>query len=114
MSVTTNEATGEVTVQLADRTFKLRATMPRVADLQSALDVNGMVSIELMLKVGDARAVYQGMKCLCASENVSALDDMLLAPHAPTAVEAILAALVAGLPEADDDVDDDGESEGNA
>jgi hypothetical protein len=98
-----NAATGEVTVELAGKTFRLHATMPRVADYQAKLGVRGFRGIHEGLEQSDARAVYHGLRALCSSGNGEAFDGMLLTPHMAPAIAAIYKALFAGLPEAKDD-----------
>lgn len=102
-----NEATGEVTVELAGKTFRLHATMKRFADYQAALDVVGMGGMWSMLSQRDPRAIYEGMRCLCSSGNAAELDDMLLIPNLAAMADAIQAALLAGMP------NDKGKSRGN-
>lgn len=95
-----NAMTGEVSIDLAGTEFRLRATMPRLADLQARLGVPGLNSIMQRVQMMDAQALYVAMRALCSSGNADRLDDMLLTPHLTTIVAAIEASLVAGLPEA--------------
>lgn len=95
----TNDMTGEVTIDLAGKTFKLHATMPRLAEYQSRMGVVGLGALQRMIVSLDATAIYQGLRCLCTSGNEADLDTMLLTPHLEAANEAIIAALSAGLPE---------------
>ena len=103
MSVTTNEATGEVTAVIGGNTLRLRATMARVSDYQSALNTTGIAAIEVMLRMNDARAVYHGLRCLASPDDAQKADDLLLTPNLGEAVEAVCAALAAGLPEPEED-----------
>ncbi len=95
----TNPVTGEVTFTLAGKEYKLLASMKRLADYQTRLAIPGLAMITVMIKCRDARAIYEGLKCLCSSGNAADFDNMLLTPHMDTASEAISAALEAGLPE---------------
>lgn len=99
-----NEMTGEVTFDLAGKPFRLRATMPRVAQLQAELGIVGLGAISVRLAAADATAIYLGLKCLCAAADdmrqaeLARLDDALLTPSLVAAQSAIMAALEAGLP----------------
>ncbi len=109
----TNEATGEVTAEFADGPLKLHALMPRVAALQSALNVTGLRGIEMMLRQADARAIYHGVKCLCDPSDAPRAETLQFGTEMTQAAEAILAAIAAGMPKADDD-DADEDPPGNA
>lgn len=109
MACTVNDATGEVSVTLGEVDFVLHATMPNVAALQAAIKVPGLRMLNMLLTANDARIAYEGMKCLCTSGNAPSLDTMLFTPICVDALEAVSAALDAGLPNEDDG---DGESTG--
>ena len=94
-----NEATGEVTFEIAGKCYRLHATMKRMADLQAKLAVPGLSMTSLLLSQSDPRALYFGLKCLCSSGNGAEFDDMLLTPHLTVVADAVTAALNAGLPE---------------
>ena len=108
-----NEATGEVTFDLAGKSYRLHATMKRMADLQAKLAVPGLSMTSLLLSQSDPRALYFGLKCLCSSGNSADFDEMLLTPHIPAIADAVTAALNAGLPEPakDDQPGKDGATE---
>jgi len=99
----TNPVTGEVTFELAGKTYTLHATMKRVAELNARLQVPGLEMVAMMVKCRDARAIYWGLVCLCSSGNAVDFDNLLLTPHMGDAGLAISAALEAGLPEAPKD-----------
>ena len=48
MSVSINEATGEVTFEVAGKTFRLHGTMERMADLERALGASGLPAVGSM------------------------------------------------------------------
>lgn len=96
---TVNAATGEVTIDLDGETFRLRASMGRLADLMANLAVPGLGMLQMMIERLDPRALYHGMRCLCTSGNEAKLRDMLLMPHVEAIKGALLGALIAGLPE---------------
>ena len=95
----TNPVTGEVTFELAGKTYTLHATMKRLAEYQARLAVPGMAVLSMLLGQLDARAIYWGLVTLCSNGDAKDFDGMLLAPHLKEASEAIGAALQAGLPE---------------
>lgn len=99
----TNPVTGEVTFEIGGKEFRLHATMKRLAEYQARLQVPGLAMITMMIKCRDARAIYQGLMCLCSSNNAVNFDNMLLTPHMDEAAQAISAALEAGLPDAPTD-----------
>lgn len=101
-AVVANEVSGEVTVRLQGVEFVLKATMPNVAALQSALDTPGLRTLNIMLATSDARVIYHGMKCLCVSGNADKLDDMLFPSVIGDAVEAVNTAMVLGMPKESD------------
>jgi hypothetical protein len=98
MSVSINEATGEVSVELGGQEFRLLATMRRMGDLERALQVPGLLELQekLLLKSSDMTLI--GLRALCVSGNEDQLDDLLMGPTIGPAIEAIFAALTAGLP----------------
>lgn len=98
---TVNAATGEVTLEIDGEVFRIRASMARLADLMGALAVPGLGMLQLFISQVDPRALYHGMRCLCTSGNEAKLRDMLLMPHVDAIKGALLAALIAGLPEPD-------------
>ena len=113
MSCVVNEVTGEVSVTVAGIAFTLHATMPKVAALQTAINVPGLRMMNMMLAANDSRMAYEGMKNLCTSGNADELETMLFPPVMGDVMEAVAAALTAGLPEADDaDDGDDGDNGG--
>lgn len=95
----TNPVSGEVTFELAGKSYTLHATMKRVAELNARLAVPGLEMVAMMVKCLDARAIYWGLVCLCVTPNVGDFDKMLLTPHMKDAAAAISAALEAGLPD---------------
>lgn len=96
-----NQATGEVTTVLAGETFTLHATLPRVAALQTALEVSGFGAMFELIQQADARAVYHGLRTLCSSGNAAKLDTMSVGAVIADGVALVLAALTAGMPEPD-------------
>lgn len=103
MTHTVNEATGEVTVVLEGETFKLRASMGRLADFMANMNVPGFAMMHMMVAQQDPRAVYHGLRCLCTSGNEAKLKDLILGRCLLDAVPALLAAITVGLPKADED-----------
>lgn len=103
MTVRRNEATGEVSVDIAGHTFTLKATFRNMAAFQAALAVPGMAMMQMLIEGVDPRAMHAGIQCLCTSGNADALDDILLTPHLATCKEAIMSAITAGLPDAPKD-----------
>jgi hypothetical protein len=97
-----NKATGEVTSVLAGEKFTLHATLPRVAALQAALSVNGFGAMFQLIQDADVRAVYHGLRTLCASGNAAKLDAMSVGAVIGDGVALVLAALTAGMPEPDE------------
>lgn len=97
-----NEATGEVSFDLAGKSYRLHATMKRLAELQARLAVPGLTMTSLLLAQSDPRALYWGLVCLCSSGNAKDFDDMLLTPHIPDIARAITKAINAGLPETEE------------
>lgn len=98
-----NEATGEVTGTLHGIEFRFKATLPRVADLQAALDVRGFLGIFRMIESADVRAVYHGLRLLCVSGNEKLFNDMILGNSIKEAAELVGRTLAVGLPEPDED-----------
>lgn len=98
-----NQATGEITADIGGQTFKFHATLPRMAEYQAALGVDGMQEMFRLIQIGDARAIYRGLKCLCSSRNGAAIDALVLSKVVTEASSAIVAALTASLPEPDPD-----------
>lgn len=94
-----NAATGEVTIELDGETFKLRASMGRLADFSASLAVPGLAMMQKRIEWLDPGTLYNGMRYLCTSGNEAKLRDMLLMPHLEAIKGALLGALVAGLPE---------------
>lgn len=99
--VTVNDMTGEVSFSLGDVPMRLHATMPRLADYQSRMNVTGLGALMKAVISSDARALYFGVKCLCSSGNAEKVDTMLLGPHMETLVAAITKAVMGGIPEAE-------------
>ncbi|WP_319528986.1 hypothetical protein [uncultured Cohaesibacter sp.] len=102
MSVTVNELTGEVNVALGDVAFTLHATLPNVASLMADLQISGLRQLHLLMGLADPRVTYSGMKCLCTSGNAAAVGGILFGKYGADAHEAVTAALVAGMPEAEE------------
>ena len=96
-----NPATGEVTQTIADKEYKFKASMMRMAEYQSRLAVPGLGMVTMMIRGMDPRAIFFGLKCLCTSGNEADFDDMLLTSHMKEAQEALTEALNAGLPKAE-------------
>lgn len=99
-AIVTNPMTGEVSFKLGGTDMRVHATMPRLAEFQAAMGVQGLGALMRAVTVSDAKALYLGLRSLCTSGNASVADTMLLAPHLQLLTEAITAALMAGLPEA--------------
>lgn len=106
-----NQATGEVTLELEGHAFKLRASMWRLAELIDVLRKKaselellqpGLALLQYKISNCDPYALYYGMRVLCTSGNEDKLKDMLLVPHIAELKGALLAALLAGLPEPDE------------
>jgi len=98
MTTTVNPATGEVAVELGGQTFRLRAAMRRVGELETQLGVNGLIGVQEKLNLASAGITFTALKCLCISDNVEALDDLLYTEITP-AIDAVWKALLFGLPE---------------
>lgn len=94
-----NSATGEVTIELAGKEFRLHATMRRVADLQAQLGVNTFGAIHEKLLTLDIAALRQSLISLCTSGNENEVDDLPFGAVMQPAVDGIYATLSAGLPE---------------
>lgn len=94
----TNPVTGEVTFELAGKTYRLHAGAKRLAEYQAAIVAPGLSSLLGMLAVQDGRALYHGLRCLCTSGNEADFDTMLILPHGEAIVEALTAAISAGMP----------------
>lgn len=105
---TVNELTGEVTAEIGGHTFTLLATMPNVAALQAALGIPGLRALNAMIGAADPRVAYHGLKSLCISGNASSVDGLLFGKCGMDAIEAVSEALIAGMPEPDDETDDGG------
>lgn len=97
--IVTNPMTGEVSFKLGSADMRVHATMPRLAEFQAAMGVQGLGALMRAVTVSDAKALYLGLRSLCSSDNAEVADTMLLAPHLQLLTEAITAALTAGLPE---------------
>ena len=98
MTTTVNPATGEVAVELGGQTFRLRAAMRRVGELETQLGVTGLGGVQEKLSLASAGITFTALKCLCVSDNVEALDDLLYTEITP-AIDAVWKALLFGLPE---------------
>jgi hypothetical protein len=98
MSATVNNVTGEVTVELSGETFRLRASMGRVGDLEAQLGVDGFSGIQEQLSRISARVTPKAFKALCTSDNAAAIDELQYSQLAP-ALDAVWKALTAGLPD---------------
>jgi hypothetical protein len=98
MTTTVNPATGEVAVELGGQTFRLRAAMRRVGDLETQLGVSGLGGVQEKLSLASAGITFTALRCLCVSDNVDALDDLLYTEITP-AIDAVWKALLFGLPE---------------
>jgi hypothetical protein len=98
MTTTVNPATGEVAVELGGQTFRLRAAMRRVGDLETQLGVTGLAGVQEKLSLASAGITFTALRCLCVSDNVEALDDLLYTEITP-AIDAVWKALLFGLPE---------------
>jgi hypothetical protein len=73
MTATVNPATGEVAVELGGQTFRLRAAMWRVGELEAQLGITGLGVLHERLTVASPRATHKALRCLCVSDNVEAL-----------------------------------------
>ena len=98
MTTTVNPATGEVAVELGGQTFRLRTARRRVGELETQLGVNGLIGVQEKLNLASAGITFTALKCLCISDNVEALDDLLYTEITP-AIDAVWKALLFGLPE---------------
>jgi hypothetical protein len=98
MTTTVNPATGEVAVELGGQTFRLRAAMRRVGELETQLGVTGLGGVQEKLSQASAGITFTALKCLCVSDNAEALDDLLYTEITP-AIDAVWKALLFGLPE---------------
>lgn len=98
MTTTVNPATGEVAVELGGQTFRLRAAMRRVGELETQLGVSGLGGVQEKLNLASAGITFTALRCLCVSDNVEALDDLLYTEITP-AIDAVWKALLFGLPE---------------
>jgi len=99
-----NKATGEVTATLGGKTFRFHATLPRMAQYQAALKVEGIQALTRLITIGDATAIYEGLKSLCSSGNSREFDGLVLSKVLTEATAAIVAALTASLPEPEPDL----------
>ena len=97
-----NEATGEVTVDLAGETFRLKASLGRMADFQSALKKEGLQELFRALAISDQNAVLAGLRALCVSGNEAKFRDMVMPLVIADAVGALLAAMTIGMPKEED------------
>lgn len=93
-----NPATGEVVAELGGKTFRLRATMQRVGELETRLGVDGLPGVTAKLQQKSAGATLIALQCLCVSGNEDELDELHYGEIA-SAIAAIWQALAAGLPE---------------
>jgi hypothetical protein len=96
-----NEATGEVTETLAGETFRFHATLPRVAALQAAIGENSLSAIFAGINRQDAKVIYEGLRCLCSSDNAAKIDDLVLGRVLTEAGQVIASTLAAGIPQDD-------------
>jgi hypothetical protein len=112
MTHVVNEATGEVTFELEDTVFKVKASMSRLADYMGHLNVPGFAMMHMMIAQQDPRAIYHGLRCLCTSGNADKFKDMVLSRHLLVIVPALLAAITVGLPKGDDEETPQGNGEG--
>lgn len=99
MAVTLNPATCEVTVDLGGKSFRLHATMPRVAEFEASIGARNIKGVMEALAESRTKAVYEGLRCLCVSGNDAELDSLLFGPNVGDAVAALFKALTAGLPD---------------
>lgn len=94
-----NNATGEVSVELGGVTYRLRASMNRVGELEAALGVDGFGGVQQHLQRASARVTLKAWKALCTSDNAELLADANFTDQA-AAIAAIWKALTVGLPDA--------------
>jgi len=103
MSISINEATGEVTLQLSGKTFRLHGTMERMGELESALDANGLPEVGRKLSQQSARVTLKALHTLCTSGNQDELRTVAFGSAMPLLLRAIFAAVRAALPEEEDE-----------
>jgi len=99
MSVSINEATGEVTVELGGNVFRLFCSMARQGELERALGVDGLPGVNEKLSKQSADVVLIALKTLCVSGNEALLDDLSFGRNIAPAIRALLATIFAALPE---------------
>jgi len=101
-AIKVNEATGEVLVKIAGEEYRLKATFRNLAEYQARTAVIGLTMLHIHINQADARALFQGMKCLCISGNADKLDDINPIAWLAEIQGAIIKAITWGLPTVED------------
>jgi hypothetical protein len=81
MAHTVNELTGEVDLTLDKKTYRLRASLRGMAELQAKLAVPGVAMMDVLLAQRDPRILYWGLVCLCTSGDKADFDTLHMPPH---------------------------------
>ena len=103
MSVSINEATGEVTFEVAGKTFRLHGSMERMADLERALGASGLPAVGNALAKQSAETTLKALQTLCVSGNEAEFKKLSFGAAMPVLLRATFAAVRAALPEEDEE-----------
>jgi hypothetical protein len=104
MSVSINEATGEVTAVMQGQTFRFHGTNRRLGDLERVLGVTGLPGIYEKLSLQSAPINTLILTTLCCSgHKAEDFDDLVYGLVRETAMRAILATLMGALPPIEED-----------
>jgi hypothetical protein len=96
-----NELTGEVTAEIGGKTFRLHATIERMAALEAELGVPNVAAIARALQDVKASAIRTTLRNFCTSGNSEAFSGMAFGRVALPAIEACMTAINAAMPEPD-------------
>lgn len=94
-----NPARGEAEVTVDGETYVLLGSFTNLARLQSALNVVGLGPMLTMLVAMDARALYEGVRCLATSGAIEKLADANFARSAMDVQKALILAVNGPEPE---------------
>lgn len=95
-----NPARGEVALTIDGENYVLAGTYGNMARLQGAVGVTGLRPLLTMLIQLDARALYEGVRCLAIEGDVKKLDTAVFHPTVAETQQAIVAA-IQGPPDPD-------------
>lgn len=104
MTVSINEATGEVTAEIQGTTYRFHGTNKRMAELERVLEVPGLLEIYQKLNLQSARLTPLILATLCSSGHTQQdFDELTFGTSMPVVVKAISATITGALPPPDEE-----------